>query len=795
MIKNYIKIAFRNLWRYKGFSVINIIGLAVGMTAGFLIYMYVKFELSYDHFNANYDNIYRVASDIKTPTETLHWPSTTAPVGPAIQGDYPEVEAYTRLFGAGYLVQYQDAKFQENNVQFAEPSLFKVFSFQLVKGDKNKALEAPYSVVMSQTMAKKYFGSADPIGKPLLLDGKYPAAVTGVMQDVPHNSHIKFDMLVSVSTLAKLYKGYLTQWGNYNNFTYLLLKKGYDPAKLQARLPAFAKKHISEADRKSGMDYAYYLEPLRDVYMVSKRGGGTENGSVTNVYIFSVIAAFILLIACINFINLTTARATERAKEVGIRKVIGAVRKQLTIQFLSESVIICLISFVFSALFSYLLLPLFNQLSGKVVSESIFNSGYLVQLFVIASAIGLVAGIYPAMVLSGFKPVTILKGRFSTTSKGIILRKGLVITQFTISIVLIIGTLIVYNQLSFMRSQNLGFKKEQMLTIDFAGDSAVQARFQLIKNELAKIPNVSAVTASGSIPGFGNSVAYSKIETKTGAMQEMNMNMYDVDYDFIHQFEMKVLAGRTFSQSFGTDTTKAIVINEAASKMLGYLKPGDAVGHNFNQWGRTGKIIGVVKDFHFQGLQTQVKPLNMRINQRGLNVFTLKIGVNDIPVTIKAIQDKWKSLVPERPFNYVFVDATFDKLYASDNRFGTLFLYFAILAIFISCLGLLGLASYSTIQRTREIGIRKVLGASVFGIVNMLSLEFVILVGISALIAFPLAYYGMHSWLKDFAYRISISWWEFALAGIIALMIALTTVSFQAIKAALTNPVKSLRSE
>lgn len=795
MIRNYIKIAFRNLWRHKEFSMINIIGLAVGMTAGFLIFMYVKFELSYDHFNENYDNVYRIASDIKSPTETLHWSSTTAPVGPAIKADYPEVEEFTRLFGGNYLVQYRDAKFQENNVQFAEPSLFKVFSFKLIKGDVAKALEAPYSVLMTETLAKKYFGSVDAIGKSLLLDGKYPASVTGVMEDVPHNSHIKFDMLVSVSTLEKLYKGYLNQWGNYNNFTYLLLKKGYDPAKLQSRLPAFAKKHISDADRRQGMDYAYFLEPLRDVYMVSKRGGGSESGSLSNVYIFSVIAVFILLIACINFINLTTARATERAKEVGIRKVIGAIRKQLTIQFLSESVIICLISFLFSALFSFLLLPLFNQLAGKEVSESIFRHGYLLQLFIISCVIGLTAGLYPALVLSGFKPITILKGRFSTTSKGIILRKGLVITQFTISIVLIIGTLVVYNQLSYMRNQDLGFKKDQMLTIDFAGDSAIQSRYQVIKNELAKIPNVSSVTASGSIPGFGNGVAYSKIENKSGAMQEMNMNMYDVDYSFIHQFGMKVLAGRVFSEAFGTDTTKAIIINEAASKMLGFTNPGDAVGHNYEQWGRKGKIIGVVKDFHFQGLQTTVKPLNMRIGKRGLNVFTVKIGVKDVTATIKAIEDKWKVLAPERPFNYVFVDATFNKLYASDNTFGSLFLYFAILAIFISCLGLLGLASYSTIQRTREIGIRKVLGASVGGIVNMLSQEFMILVGISAVIAFPLAWYGMDKWLRDFAYRTNITWWEFGLAGIIALVIALTTVSFQAIKAAVANPVKSLRSE
>ncbi|MDN5287260.1 MAG: putative transport system permease protein [Mucilaginibacter sp.] len=794
MIKNYIKIAFRNLWRHKSFSMINIIGLAVGMTAGFLIFMYVKFELSYDKYHENADEIYRVVADIKTPTETLNWSSTTAPLGPAMQADYPVVKANTRIFNFGFLVQSNDNKFQEDNIVLAEPSLFKIFTFPLIKGDVAKALEAPFSIVMIETAAKKYFGSADPIGKSLLLDGKYPATVTGVMEDIRPNSHFKFNMLVSLSSIEKMVPGRLSQWGNFGNYTYLLLPKGYDANKRQAQFPAFFNRHTTDADRKQGMNYAYFLEPLKDVYMVSKRGA-PESGNLSNVYIFSIVAIFILLIACINFINLTTARATERAKEVGIRKVIGAERKQLTIQFLSESVIICLISFVFSGLFSFLFLPLFNKLSGKVISQSIFEHGYLFELFLISCAIGLIAGTYPALVLSNFKPIATLKGRFSSTTKGILLRKGLVIIQFTISIVLIVGTLVVYNQLSYMRNQALGFQKDQMVTISFNGDSAVQKHADIIKNELKRIPNVLSASASATIPGFGNSVAYTEVENHLGAMQQLNMNLYDVDYDFIPQFEMKIVAGRAFSKAFGTDTTKAIIVNEAAVKSLGYLKPADAIGKRYAQWGRDGKIIGVVKDFHFQSLQETVKPLNMRVNPRNTEVFTLKVSGKNLPETISAIQNKWKILAPERPFNYVFVDETFNKLYTTEVTFGNLFLYFAVLAIFISCLGLLGLASYSTLQRTREIGIRKVLGASVPGIVNMLSKEFLLLVIFSATIAFPLAWYGMYKWLQGFAYRINISWWEFAVAGILALIIAFTTVSFQAIKAALTNPVKSLRSE
>lgn len=691
-------------------------------------------------------------------------------------------------------MQRGDSKLQESNALFAEPSLFKIFSFPVIKGDVDKAFSLPNTIILTEKAAKKYFGNENPIGQSLILDGKNPASVVAVVKDVPSNSHFKFDMLVSIATIAKQSKDRLNQWGNFGNFTYILLPKGYDANKLQSRMKAFVNRHYTAADKKQGMDYSFFLEPLKDVYMVSKRGA-PESGNLYNVRIFSIIAVFILLIACINFINLTTARATERAKEVGIRKVIGAMKQQLTIQFLSESVIICLISFLFSALFSFLLLSLFNQLAGKVISDSIFHNGYLFQLFLIACVIGLCAGLYPALVLSNFKPVTILKGRFSKSTKGILLRKGLVVTQFTISIVLIIGTIVVYNQLSFMRNQSLGFQKNQMLTIDFSGDSAIQSRQDIIKNELKKIPNVLGATASGAIPGFGNSVAYSEIQNQAGAMQQMNMNMYDIDYDFIPQFEMKLAAGRIFSKNFGTDTTQAIVINEATAKSLGYRNPADAVGRNYSQWGRTGKIIGVLKDFHFQSLQETVKPLNMRINLRGTGAFTLKIEAKNVPATISAIQSRWRALAPERPFNYVFVDETFNKQYASEVTFGNLFVNFAVLAIFISCLGLLGLASYSTIQRTREIGIRKVLGASVSGIVNMLSQEFLILVLISSLIAFPIAWFTMHSWLQDFAYRISISWWIFVFAGVLALIIAFTTVSFQAIKAALTNPVKSLRSE
>jgi len=793
MIKNYIKIAFRNLWRHKSFSLINIIGLAVGMTACLLILMYVRFELSYDNFHTKGDQIYRLNVDIKSANDVLKESQSSGPMGPAIKADFPQVIAQTRIFGDDEVIKVNNQLFQENNIFMAEPSFFDIFSFPLIKGDPKTALKNPFCIVLTESTAKKYFGTADPMGKTVIDDGKYPLLVTGIVKDVPTNSQFKFDILYSLSTMETVNHGSLENWGAFNNYTFLKLAKGADPNKLEAQFPAFLIRHINENDRKGAENYALFLKPLKDIYMDPR--GGLEQGSLSDVYIFSVVALFILLIAAINFINLTTARAIERAKEVGVRKVIGAARSQLTIQFLGESVVLCLIAFVVAVVLVTLLLPLFNQLAGKQIADNIFTGGYIYVLLPISVVIGLFAGVYPALVLSDFKPVLILKGKFTNSSKGALLRKGLVVFQFTISIVLIIGTLVVYNQLNYMRSQPLGFDKNEMLTIDFGGDSAVQKNYESLKNQFKSIPNILAATISHGRPGGGSANAHSEFENRQGAMQPLNLNMYDVDYDFIPVLGMKVVAGRSFSTAYGTDSTKATVINEATVKLLGYVSNNDAIGKKFSQWGREGTIIGVVKDFHYQSLQENIEPLNMRVNPSNARLMTFKISSKDIPATITAIQKMWKALVPQYPFNYSFLDQNFNKQYDSDERFGKLFMYFAVLAIFISCLGLLGLASFNTLQRTREIGIRKVLGASVPGIVNMLSKEFLQLVIIAAIIAFPTAWIGMNKWLQAYAYKINIGWWVFAIAGMLSITIAITTVSFQAIRAALANPVKSLRSE
>lgn len=793
MIRNYLKIAFRNLWRHKGFSFINILGLAVGMTSFFLIFLYVGLELSYDSFHKKADRIYRIVCDIKTPTEVLQASGPSWAVPSHLKLDFPEIESFVRVSDASLLVRKDNIKFQEESMLFADSSFFKVFDFELIKGDRKTVLNNQLSVVLTETAARKYFGNNDPVGQTLLVTGDaLPAKVTGVMKDIPENSHIKADMLVSMSTLTqKFNSGLDDQWGNYGASAYLLLKPGVDAKSLEKKFPAFLERRNGKEMKEHQMYATLFLEPLKDVYLHSTRDG-RKTGNINNVYIFSIIGIFILVIACINFVNLSTARSIERAKEVGIRKVVGAGKMQLSRQFMGESIIVCLIAFVFAVLLSAILLPLFNQLAGKTVVEGIFGSGSnLLILFLSAIVMGLLAGFYPALVLASFRPVSVLKGRFASGTKGILLRKGLVVVQFTISIILIIATIVVYNQMNFMRSRDLGFAKDQIMVINSNGDPARNA----FKESISGLAGIKSTALSSSVPGGGNPGAYSEVENVKGELQVANLDLYFVDFDYIPQFKIKMVAGRAFSKDFGTDTTKAMILNEAAVKMFGYSSPQQAIGKRFRQWGREGTIIGVMKDFHYRSLQQDIKPLSMRIEPGGCQLVSVKISAANLPATIKAIESKWNQAIPGRPFSYYFLDEFFDRQYRTEERFGKLFLNFAILAIFISCLGLLGLASYSTIQRTREIGIRKVLGANVTGIVQLLSIDFLRLVVVAFVISSPIAWLLMHSWLKDFAYRIDISWIVFAIAGFSAVLIALATISFQALKAAIANPVKSLRTE
>jgi len=796
MIKSYFTTAIRNILRHRVFSIINIIGLSIGMTAFFLIFQYIRFEKSYDRWHTKADRIYRVVPDVSTPSGTDHTMGRcTAPVALNLKKDFPGIENAVRMSTDDFLVRCGDRRFQEHYVLMADSSLFDIFDFQLLEGDKHTALTQPMSVVLSESTAKKYFGNSDPLGQHLLLTGAaLDATVTGVMKDIPVNSQIKTNLFVSLSSNRHIY-GQNTQdstWTrDYAYFTYILLKPHTDAAALQGKFPAWLDFHSGSQFKQMQVHDSLLLEPLTQIYLHTKREVA-ERGSIDNVRIFSVIGIFILILASINFINLTTARSVERAKEVGVRKAIGALRSQLSLQFIGESVILCLLAFILTVVLCGLLTPPFNQLAGKTISTGIFsNSSGPMTLLTLAVLVGVTAGIYPAAVLSSFRPVAVLKGRFVGGAQGAMLRKGLVVVQFGISILLLIGTAVVYSQLDFMRNGNLGFNKEQTIVIPTNSDK----NFAVFKQSLSDLPAVLSSTYSSSVFGEGLFNAYTELQNRQGEMQKANLDLYTIDYDFIPQYGLQLVAGRNFSRSMPTDSTQAMIINESAARMLGYASPRQALGRQFAQWGRRGQIIGILKDFHYLSFKQEIKPMVMRIEPFGYYKLSVKLSTARLPETLRTIADKWSRAVPNRPFEYRFLDDIFDEQYRSESRFGRLFVNFAVLAIFISCLGLLGLASYNTLQRTREIGVRKILGATPVAIIRLLSMEFLRLVGIAFLIAAPAALLVMHRWLAGFAYRVSIPWWIFAGAGATAILVAFMTIGFQSFRAATANPVDSLRSE
>jgi putative ABC transport system permease protein len=801
MLKNFFKIALRNLWRKRAFSFINVTGLAVGMACCFLIFLYVHFELSYDRFHQKADRIYRVVGDLKSSTETLHWYVTPGPLARSIQSEFPQVQEVTRFIELGVLIQKDHFKFREAHTIWADSSIFSVFDFPLKYGDPRTALQEPNSIVLSETAAVKYFGHSNPIGQHLLLTSRsIPGIVTGLMKDIPGNSHINADMLVSMATYTRSIQPWVeTSWGDYLFSTYVLLAPGADPAALQSKLPALVQKYDGGELKNKSSSYALWLEPLPSIYLHSSYGAPVT-GSWENVRILTVIGIFILLIAAVNFINLSTARSVERAKEVGIRKCAGAKTAELIGQFLIESILISVVAYFLALALCHFLLPLFNQLSGKTISGGIFDTlAYPFWLLLLALSIGLLAGVYPALVLSSFKPVLVLKGHFSSGSRGAILRKVLVVAQYTISISLVVSTLVVYSQVNFMERQPLGFDKDQVLVVSNSGDSLSLG----FKRNIAALPAVESSSLTSAIPGRtynanGNDVWPVNVENSEGRLQRMNMAFYNADADFLPLYKIRLLAGRNFYKNTRNDSSN-VILNKTAALSLGYSDAslGRLIGQRTRGVGDSASntIIGIVDDFHFHSLKEPIMPLCISTGQWWWQFISVKINTGNLPATMKALAAQWEQAVPNRPFNYFFLDDDFDSQYGAEKRFGRLFIYFSALALFISSLGLLGLSAYSTLQRTREIGIRKVLGASVTGIVGLLSRDFVKLVAIAFVIACPISWLAMHRWLEGFAYRTTLNGGLFALAGACALLIALLTISFQAIKAALANPVNSIRTE
>lgn len=802
MIRNYFKVALRSLWKNKKFSFINIFGLATGMACSLLIFLFVTHENSYDKYHADAENVYRVVKDFVNDDKTRLPDATTPPaLAPALQKEIPEITQATRVFpgwGNNFLIKYGDKRITEQKLYRVDSNFFDVFSFPLVQGNKLNLFKEINSIVLTETAAKRYFGSEDPMGKVLTVDNLGDLMVTGIVKDVPDNTHFHFDFLIS----TRKFGGNIdADWGFYNFYTYVKLKPNTD-------ITAFTKK-VQDIYQKANEDATniFYTQPLTDIHLKSNLKWELEpNGDQLYVYVFTMIAIFIILIAGINYVNLATAKASVRAKEIGVRKVAGAVRSSLIKQFLIESVITCIIASALSVLIAQLLLPVVNDLTLKQLS--LFeNPTVLIYVLLGALAIGILAGFFPALYLSSFKPIVVLKGLKLKEGSTLSLRKALVVVQFTISIVLIIGALIISQQMNFIQSAKLGLDKEQVIVVKNARNLSIADR-NSFQNAALQIPGVKKISTSDGVVGGQNWTTSMNLK---GSENSQLVNFLSVGNDFLEVLGLQLKEGRSFSSQFPSDTLTngipggpleqtigGIILNERAVKDLGIK--GSSIGQQV-EYARDAdtvyyvKVVGVTIDFHFSSFKNEIKPFAFFNNPPRANNFTAKLTTDNINATLAQLENKWKQFSGERPFEYTFLDETYSKLYQSENRFQKVFISLVILGIIIACLGLLGLATFAAQQRVKEIGIRKVLGASVANVVGLLSKDFLKLVCIALILAVPIAWYAMNEWLLDFVYRIKIEWWVFVLASVIALLIAMLTISSQAIKAAMSNPVKNLRTE
>ena len=800
MFKNYILTTLRNISRRKGFSILNVLGLSIGLAASLLIMQYVKDEFSYDDFHVNKENIYRVQYDRYRDNELVLQCATTFPkVAPALLADYPEVQKACRLYlrYGGGVIRYDDIQMKEDNLFTADQSFFDIFSYPLLKGDRATALKEPNTAVVEEETARKYFGDADPMGKRIKFGNREEYEITGVIRS-PENSHLKFSFLLSYPSLVKLVGPDAEQaWGWYDFYTYIQLNPGADPKALEAKFPAFIKKYGQEGDDKK---VKFSLQRLTDIHLNSDLlQEARVNGNGRSVYFLSIIAFFILVIAWVNYINLATARAVERAKEVGVRKAIGAGRGQLIGQFIAEALIVNFGAVITAVALMSATIPLFNALSGKVLTTSILMDPTLwyaaAVLFLAGSAL---SGLYPAFVLSSYQPARVLKGSMKGTHEGLLLRKMLVVMQFVASVALIAGTLIVYRQLQFMQNRDLGVDIDQVLVINAPGvtdTSTYVSQLRSFKSEVQRHPNVQSFTASSEVPG--NLIYWTNGGKRIGGDQEVpSIVMYrmGIDHDFFSTYKNKILAGRVFSEDFTADTSN-VILNRKAVEVLGFNTPENAVGGQVKIGNDTLTVVGVVENYHQEGLKSNFRQTAFHLLPENHSYYSVKVEAKDLDQTLAYIKEKYSEQFPENPFDYFFLDTFFQRQYQTDRQFGQVFGFFALLAIFVASLGLFGLASFTASQRTKEIGIRKVLGSTVPNIFLLLSRDFLKLVIIANVIAIPLVVFFMDKWLHTFAFRINISYWIFLVSALLTLFIALITVSFQSIRAAMANPVKSLRYE
>jgi putative ABC transport system permease protein len=803
MWQNYLKVALRTLRKQPGYTAINVVGLAVGLVCCGFIGLYVQDELRFDRFHERADRIYRLTRETRVGGQGGAGAVTSAPMAPVLEADLPEVEHAVRVvLSSGLLERGEGARRvrrQEDALAYADAAFFDVFTFPLVAGDPRRALAAPGGVVLSETLARFYFGDADPMGQPLRLDNLTTLTVTGVMRDVPANSHLAFDAVVSWATWDAVQRAndgawLLDEWNANYLYTYLLLAEDAAPGRVEAALPAFVERHMSEIVRDLFEGYALRLQPLPAIHLgPSLTGEAAPPTDPARLRLVALIGLFILLIACANFVNLATARSAQRAKEVGLRKSIGAQRGQLVRQLLAESVLVSGAAFVLALAAILLLLPAFDTLAGKEIGSLWAHGGlYPLLLGSLALVVGLGAGSYPALVLSGFRPAAVLRGPFRGSRRGVRLRQGLVVFQFAITIALVAGTAVVYMQLRYMRSQPLGFDQEQVLVVDFNADTAVQERVEAIREVLARQPGVLEASVTSSVPGGGNNELSVEYASPEGPVRQDVMSQYAVDARYLDALGLTLVAGRALAP---TDSSRAFLLNEAAVAQIGWRTPEDAVGKRFGLPDAEGEVVGVVQDFHYRGLRDAVEPLFLHPFPVFYGQFALRLAPGDVHETVAGLERAWAEVAPHLPFEYTFLDEGFDEQYRADVRFGSLFGVFAGLAVLVACLGLFGLASYTTAQRTKEIGVRKVLGASAASIVGLLSRDVLRLVAVAFVVASPVAWLVMGRWLEGFAYRAPLSPLLFIGAGAAALLVALVTVSYQSIRAATADPVHALRYE
>lgn len=803
MFKNYLTVSLRNLLRHKGYSAINVLGLAIGIACCVLILLYVQDELSYDQYHEKKDRIYRLVESATVAGRSIEAAVTPPPWAPVLAKDYPVIEAYTRIKppASRWLIRYHEKRFYERYFAFVDSSFFDIFTFPLVQGNAKSVLADPHTVVLSESMAGKYFGDENPIGEVITGDDLYEFTVTGVMRDMPKNSHFHFDFLASYASLAphELYSEPSTmqnQGFSHDLFTYLLLREGNAPEDLERELPGFLDKYLGELLKSVGIEARPYLQPITDIHLHSNMEAEIRaNSSIRYVYIFSCLAVFILLIACVNFVNLSTARSARRAQEVGMRKVLGAYRNQLIKQFTGESILVSVVALVIALGLVHLLLPQFNLFSGKTLAMDYQSTWLVPTLAGIALVTGIVAGGYPAFILSSFRPVAVLTGALKAGASHSLLRKVLITFQFGISILMIIGTLVVLDQLEYMQNKPLGFDEDDLVVVRLPDEEALNG-YPAYRDALMQYPDILNVSSANSIPGGQTSL---NLVTPEGVQEDESpvYQMVEADFGFIETLGIEMASGRTFSRAFGADST-ACLINEAAVRTLGWEDP---IGRTFRLTGEDDddpplSVIGVMADFHVQSLHQPITPLMVRLDAEPASFMVVRVQGANVSRGLETLQEQWRNTYPNHPaLDYSFLDDDLRQLYQAEQRLGSVFISGAVLSILIACLGLLGLSSFIAEQRTREIGVRKVLGATISNVILLLSRDFTRLILLAFVLGAPGGYYAMQSWLEDFPYRIEPDLWVFLFAGVAALSVAWLTVGFQSYKAAAANPAEAVHAE